>query len=413
MLNEFFLYTPPWGLLLLAAGWAAIVGWSPALVGPGLLAGLALGLAAFQRVRFQIGQVEHGQSAETAPVAGESRLAALMEAIDEPLLLVQGRRVMRANKAGLALFGAHIEDEDIRLAIRHPAAAALFSRFERSNEPQARQLKGFGGPDRRWQMRIAPLGDGAALVRLADLSQQDAADRMRTDFVANASHELRTPIAALLGFIETLNDPMAGGDPATRKRFLGIMATEAKRMDQLVNDLISLSRIEADRYTAPAGEVDIGALAHVVANQIMAAGVAAAGQIAVDVAEGAPSVKADRGQIEQLLHNLMGNAVKYGRAGAPVRVTVRPDVGDMVRLSVADEGEGISPDHLPRLTERFYRVDAGRSRASGGTGLGLAIVKNIVERHRGTLNFASQQGVGTNVTVRLPMVVPVAGLSAS
>jgi two-component system phosphate regulon sensor histidine kinase PhoR len=145
----------------------------------------------------------------------------------------------------------------------------------------------------------------------------------------------------------------------------------------------------------------------VVSTQIMGAGVAAPGQIIVEVADATPEVKADRGQIEQLLHNLMGNAIKYGRAGAPVRVGVGADTGDMVRLNVADEGEGIAPDHLPRLTERFYRVDAGRSRASGGTGLGLAIVKNIVERHRGTLNFVSKQGVGTSVTVRLPIAAPL------
>lgn len=402
MLHDLTRHMPPWVLIVLALGWGLLLGWTPALVGPGLLAGLGLGLAAMHAQLLRQGQGAEGPARDAGPVPTDERLAAVMNAIEEPLLLMLGRGVTLANRTALNLLGAHIEGEDIRLAIRHPAAAALFTRFERTGEPQLRQLVGFGGPERRWQMRIAPLGGRVALVQLADLSQKEAADRMRTDFVANASHELRTPIAALLGFIETLSDPMAGGDKPTRERFLDIMATEAKRMDQLVTDLISLSRIEADRYTAPSGAVDLGGLAGVVAKQITAAGGAAADQIELAIDGDMPSVRADRGQMEQLLHNLIGNAVKYGRAGAPVKVTLAPDLAGMVRLSVSDQGEGIAPEHLPRLTERFYRVDAGRSRASGGTGLGLAIVKNIVERHRGTLEFTSEQGVGTTVAVRLP-----------
>lgn len=402
MLHDLTRHLPPWGMILLALGWGLLLGWSPALVGPGLVAGLGLGLALMHAQFRRQGRDEEGQAGDIGPVPTEERLVAVMNAIEEPLLLMQGRRATLVNRTAMDLLGAHIEGEDIRLAIRHPAAAALFTRFERTGEPQLRQLVGFGGPERRWQMRIAPLGEGVSLVQLADLSQKEAADRMRTDFVANASHELRTPIASLLGFIETLSDPMAGGDKPTRERFLGIMATEAKRMDQLVTDLISLSRIEADRYTAPSGAVDLGGLAGAVANQITAAAGAAPEQIEIAIADGVPSVKADRGQMEQLLHNLIGNALKYGRAGAQVKVALAPDLAGMVRLSVTDRGEGIAPEHLPRLTERFYRVDAGRSRASGGTGLGLAIVKNIVERHRGTLEFTSQQGVGTTVAVRLP-----------
>jgi two-component system phosphate regulon sensor histidine kinase PhoR len=239
-----------------------------------------------------------------------------------------------------------------------------------------------------------------------------ASERARTDFVANASHELRTPIAAIIGFVETLSDRAAGDDAATRERFLGIMGTEARRMQQLVDDLISLSRIEADRYAPPDGTVDLAAMADNVARQITATGGAASGQILVEADAPGVQAVADAAQIEQVLYNLVGNALKYGRAGAPVRVGVADDNG-MIRLTVVDQGEGIPARHLLRLTERFYRVDPGRSRARGGTGLGLAIVKNIVERHRGTLDFASVQGVGTTVTVRLPKASPSSSSSPS
>ncbi len=174
-------------------------------------------------------------------------------------------------------------------------------------------------------------------------------------------------------------------------------------MQRLVDDLISLSRIEADKHRAPADAVSLGALARETADTLRGDR-SGRSRVELQIEEGLPAIAGDRAQLSQLLHNLVGNALKYGDPARPVRVTVARGGPTMVRLAVIDEGEGIAPQHLPRLTERFYRVDAGRSRAVGGTGLGLAIVKHIVERHRGRLDIASTQGVGTTVTVLLPVL---------
>uniref|UniRef100_UPI002620F7EF ATP-binding protein n=1 Tax=uncultured Sphingomonas sp. TaxID=158754 RepID=UPI002620F7EF len=286
------------------------------------------------------------------------------------------------------------------VAIRHPAAAErLVVDTPVSDEPV--MLVGLAAPDQRWEMRVGQASDGQRIVHLIDQTGQDAAERMRVDFVANASHELRTPLASILGFIETLGDE-AGEEPALRARFLKVMFDEARRMQRLVEDLISLSRIEADKYRLPAQPVDLGALIADVCEELRDSGSSRAHDIACTVADQVP-VAGDRAQLSQMLHNLLGNAMKYGRPDTPIALSLETD-DVAVRLVVADQGEGIATVHLPRLTERFYRVDAGRSRTLGGTGLGLAIVKHIVERHRGRLEIASTVGVGTTVTVRLPLL---------
>src|SRR3546814_304677 len=197
------------------------------------------------------------------------------------------------------------------------------------------------------------------------------------------------------------SDPNAGGDPETRDRFLKIMFDEAQRMQRLVEDLLSLSRIEAEKYQLPATSVDLGALAVEVTN-IFREGHGARGRdVVTDIEPGLYPVNGDRAQLSQLLHNLVSNSAKYGRPETPI--TIRLDgSGTMIKLSVTDESEGIDPRHLPRLTERFYRVDSGRGRSMGGTGLGLAIVKHIVERHRGRMEIMSTPGKGTTITVHLP-----------
>ena len=325
----------------------------------------------------------------------------LLDVVDDPLLLVEGRLVVRANAAALAALGPHVVDEDVRLAIRHPAAAELLARGA-LDRPGSVDIVGLGGGERYWTLRVQPLGDDRRLIRLTDRSEGRAAERMRTDFVANASHELRTPLASLIGFIETLEDANGPADAAVRLRFLAIMAGEARRMQRLVDDLMSLSRIEADRHRAPADAVALGSLAREVADAFGAD----RRRLHIAVAEPVPPVAGDRAQLSQLIHNLVGNALKYGDAAKPVRISLAAIPGGMVRLLVADEGEGIAPQHLPRLTERFYRADPGRSRAVGGTGLGLAIVKHIVERHRGRLEIASTPGEGTIVTVLIPEAPP-------
>jgi two-component system phosphate regulon sensor histidine kinase PhoR len=226
---------------------------------------------------------------------------------------------------------------------------------------------------------------------------------MRTDFVANASHELRTPLATIIGYAETLAEegPI---DETMRTRFGATIEAEARRMLRIVEDLMSLSRIEADRFRAPDEKVDLGEVARIAIENAAPLLVRRDCKIEAQIQSGIPQISGDFGQLLQLADNLIGNAIRYGcnDISRSVEVTVRAD-GSRVQLVVGDQGDGIAPDHLPRLTERFYRIDPARSRESGGTGLGLAIVKHIVERHRGTLDIDSAPGRGTKVSVSLPI----------
>jgi len=256
-----------------------------------------------------------------------------------------------------------------------------------------------------------------ALLTLHELTAIRAMERMRADFVANASHELRTPLAALSGFIETLQGP-ARDDEEAREKFLGIMAEQSGRMSRLVADLLSLSRIELDEHTPPSERVDLARLATSTAEALKPLVGPRGMELALGIAADLPQVTGQPDQLAQLLQNLMDNAVKYGNDGTSVEVSVTlaeslpPGAGSalragpVVRVAVRDHGEGIPPEHLPRLTERFYRVDTARSRKMGGTGLGLAIVKHIVNRHRGLLTIDSRVGEGSTFTVWLPAAPP-------
>lgn len=323
----------------------------------------------------------------------------LLDGFPEPLLLLDGLIVASANSAARQLFGAYVDGEDVRLALRHPQASALLAGTREG--PVA--IGGLGNPDRRWEMTVNPLADGRRLVRLEDRSSAQATERMRTDFVANASHELRTPLAALIGFIETLEDANGVDEAPIRARFLGIMGAEARRMQRLIDDLMSLSRIEADRFVAPRETLDLAALTRIACAEIEGGG-KAVGRLHCAIDAPLAMVHGDRAQLLQLLHNVIGNALKYARPNSPVEVALSIADANAV-LTVRDEGEGIPAELIPRLTERFYRVDPGRSRALGGTGLGLAIVKHVVERHRGRLDIASVIGTGTTVTVALPLAI--------
>lgn len=336
---------------------------------------------------------------DTAATDRDPAFGEVIEAIAEPVLVIAATRVIAANAAARALLGEHILGEDVRLAIRHPAAAERLLDPGEEHSAAPIHLVGLGTREQRWEMRVRTLETGERVVHLIDRTGSYTADRMRVDFVANASHELRTPLASLLGYVETLADG-AGEEPEIRQRFLKIMHDEARRMDRLISDLISLSRIEAEKYRAPAESVQLADLIPQVCAELSAN--PRAGDLVTEIEAVAP-VRGDRTQLSQLLHNLIGNAMKYGRAGTPVTVSLRSEGEALVRFSVADQGEGIPAEHIPRLTERFYRVDSGRSRSLGGTGLGLAIVKHVVERHRGRLDIASTVGVGTTVAVRLPI----------
>lgn len=320
-------------------------------------------------------------------------------AIADPILIVRDRQIEHANLAARRLLGGWIVGSDVRVAIGHPAAA---DRIEARDPGEPIELVGLADRRQHWLMRLVD-HDGARYVHLTDASAAHAAEQMRVDFIANASHELRTPLATILGFVETLRDTEAGGDPALRDRFLGRVLDEATRMRQLVSDLISLSRIEAEKTQVPTAQVNLGSVARTVAQEARKLHGATA-DIRIEVASYFALVPGDEVLLKQLLHNLIGNALRYGGTGAPVTIRLWQENEKTVGLSVADQGEGIAPHHIPRLTERFYRADASRSRALAGTGLGLAIVKHVVEHHRGSLNIASELGVGTVVTALLPAV---------
>lgn len=334
-------------------------------------------------------------------------IGSVIEAIVEPVLIISEGRVIEANAAAQDLLGSHIAGQDVRLAIRHPAAAERLVAPPGGATRDPITLVGLGTLDQRWELRVTDIA-GGRVAHLIDQTGSHAAEKMRVDFVANASHELRTPLASILGYAETLSEE-AGDDPTMRQRFLKVMADEARRMQRLVEDLISLSRIEAEKYRVPDRPLDLAVLIAEVCAELSDTHSQRASEIVHDLGRDMPPVNGDRAQLSQVLHNLIGNSMKYGRAGTPVTVRLWRDPAGMVRLSVADEGEGIAPEHIPRLTERFYRVDSGRSRALGGTGLGLAIVKHIVERHRGRLEIASQVGRGTVVTMLLPAAVSSKG----
>ncbi|PAX08569.1 ATP-binding protein [Sphingomonas lenta] len=386
---------------LWAAVLALVTAIAVALVGESLGAGLIAAVGAIAAVLLAGMEPEHREerTADPDPEEDAAALGPVLDAIVQPVLLVRDARVVLANRAALAELGRHIVGEDVRVAIRHPAAAARLALPDGGVAERPIELVGLGSIERRWEMRVGVAGP-FRIVQLIDRTGAYAAEQMRIDFVANASHELRTPLASILGFIETLSDE-AGADPGVRGRFLKVMFDEARRMQRLVEDLISLSRIEAEKHRLPDERIDMAELVEVVRADIAATDAERARAVITAIESDVPAVCGDEARLSQMLHNLIGNALKYGRPGTPVTVSLRRE-GGMVRLSVADEGEGIAPEHIPRLTERFYRVDAGRSRMAGGTGLGLAIVKHIVERHRGRLDIASKLGVGTTVTVLLP-----------
>ena len=358
-----------------------------------ILAGAALTVVAPRRT----GPLAEPVASPSAAMAVSD--TAVLDAISDPVLIAAGDQVIAANVAARSLLGSHVLGGHVRLAIRDPAAAEYLA-GPVSMAPI--ELARLGDRDSVWELSQRPLDGGRRLIRLTDRTQRHVLDRARTDFVANASHELRTPLAAILGFVETLTDDVAGSDAAVRKRFLGVIDAEARRMQRLVDDLMSLSRIEADKHQRPTAAVDLGAIVRLAADELREPDGRKRSNVDLDVEPQGPFVLGDRAQLLQVVTNLLDNARKYGRPNGRIVVAIAKSAADRVTLTVTDQGEGIEQEHLPRLTERFYRVDPGRSRAGGGTGLGLSIVKHIIERHRGRLEIASTPGVGTTVTITLP-----------
>jgi len=354
-------------------------------------------------------------AAEAQAAAQVDAAAAVVDAIPDPVLVIErARAIAQANAAARALFGP-VEGRELAAVLRDPALIEAVETIGPDGPPQAVELVLAGAVERSFAGHVAnlpPAADGAprVLVVLTDQTAVKRADRMRADFVANVSHEMRTPLASLQGFIETLRGA-ARDDVQARDRFLAIMNEQANRMGRLVADLLSLTRIEQDEHTLPAERVAIAKILRGVADALMPTARAKGMTIAVDAPAGLPPIIGDADQLTQVFQNLVENAIKYGRPDTAVAVAAR--LGDrpagharlpqsVVAVAVADQGEGIAREHLPRLTERFYRVDTGRSRALGGTGLGLAIVKHIVNRHRGALAIDSEPGKGSTFTVYLP-----------
>jgi len=323
-------------------------------------------------------------------------MRSLIEHSGLPLVMLDHSRIVIANSAAREELGRHIVGQDARVALRHPAAIALLDKPDGGSTT----IKGLTGPRSIWQMSRYPVDERYWIVELINRTAEADISRAHTDFVANASHELRTPLASIIGYVETLSDMGEQVDAKTAARFHGTVLKEAKRLQTLIDDLMSLSRIEAEKHDLPNTRIEL--------NGLVAQAARDSGRpedkprIAVENADGPLFVRGDRQQLEQLVRNLVDNGLKYADSKGTVTVALKKDENEGVVLTVQDQGDGIAPEHIPHLTRRFYRTDPGRSRAAGGTGLGLAIVKHIVERHKGRLDITSTLGKGTCVTVRFP-----------
>ena len=340
--------------------------------------------------------------------------ASFLDAIPIPAVLVGAdERLRRLNAPAETLLGAALTGRHYVTALRQPElldAVEFALRLARPSE--ATYLSSEASRETVWRATAAPVkleaGGQGVLVTFLDTTPVREADQMRRDFVANVSHELRTPLTALLGFIETLRGAARDDAPA-RERFLGIMEGEAERMNRLVRDLLSLSRVEEAERMRPTDPVEITGLVASVALTLAPMAEAQGVTLTVETLPEPLDVPGDDDQLRQVLSNLVENAIKYSGRGAAVTLSLHQSELDAllrapaVTIAVRDTGEGIDPVHIPRLTERFYRVDSHRSREMGGTGLGLAIVKHIVNRHRGRMRIESEPGQGSTFTVILPL----------
>lgn len=344
----------------------------------------------------------------------------LLDALPDPLLLLgRDSRVLKLNRAGCQLFGDNAAGRDLARVVRDPALGEAVDAVLADGESQSAEITlPTGHVERVYAVDVAPLpvggnGGPAVMVALHDITAMRRTEQMRVDFVANASHEIRSPLATLIGCIETLRGP-ARDDAEAQEKFLAMMDDQGRRMARLVGDLLSLSRIELKEHAQPTGEVDVGALLERLKTSLGYEAEEKRMSLEITAAPGLPAVRGDQSEVEQVVYNLVSNALKYGRAGTPVAITARRHAvtpsqlrmarGPAVSIAVTDHGDGIPAQHIPRLTERFYRVDTARSRELGGTGLGLAIVKHVLNRHRGELEVESKLGEGSTFTVWLPAV---------
>ncbi|MGR3615607.1 MAG: sensor histidine kinase [Paracoccaceae bacterium] len=338
-----------------------------------------------------------------------------LNAMPVPALLVDlDERIIGANNDVQDVLGQNIEGRHFATILRQPQTIEAIETCALDRSAQKSRHLGHDGAqdttylvDCRFVRGIGSRAAGAVLVSFSDVTDIEKTGQMRRDFVTNVSHELRTPLTALMGFIETLQGP-ARDDPEARDRFLWIMASEATRMNRLVGDLLSLNRVESEERVRPDQIIDLTAQMQSTCRSLQPVADARGTSLVLDVPEDAVHIGADEDQLRQVMTNLIENAIKYGRDDGSVHINLETRDKDpllrvaSVRITVADDGPGIAPEHLPRLTERFYRADNHRSRQLGGTGLGLAIVKHIINRHRGRMRVKSTLEEGTCFTVILP-----------
>ncbi|MEQ1715843.1 MAG: ATP-binding protein [Hyphomicrobium sp.] len=396
------------GVLAIAAasgGWTRS-GW--------VLAGVALGLwLADGAVRRQV----RSSSPAAADLRGstDEAVASVVDLVELPAVILDTQlRVSAFNALASELFPGLEKTQPVARMNRHPNFLGAVTLVSGDGLARVVEIVDHLPQGRRLRASVSPLrlpGNETAapglLVQFRDLSEHDRLAQMRSDFIANASHELRTPLASLRGFIETLQGP-ASNDTTARERFLAIMSAQSARMMRIIDDLLSLSRIEMRAHVPPTATVQINAMLREVAQGLEPIAGDAGIKVDLTLPDEVLTVRGDRDELVQVFQNLIQNAIKYGHKSGKVEISLQRDPDSQarrprVRVVIADDGPGIASEHLPRLTERFYRVDTATSRDKGGTGLGLAIVKHILNRHRGDLKIASELAKGSTFSVFLDL----------
>ncbi len=351
------------------------------------------------------------RSARHATAAGD--WTTMLDALPDAAILVdRSERISHLNDQARVLFPRLIAGVPLSSRLRQPELIEALDAARQDTSALEVELSERVPIERRITARLvkltashSPPGNASVLITFRDLSEEDRLARTRADFVANASHELRTPLAALRGFVETLQGA-ARNDPTARERFLDMMSVQALRMSRLIDDLLSLSRVEMKQHVPPRDVIDLNAVAAEVAQTLAPLAEKSGAQLTLTELDAPALVIGDRDELVQATQNLVQNAIKYGGANGHVRITLKRQRGpardsNRISLAISDDGPGIPPQHLPRLTERFYRVNAATSREMGGTGLGLAIVKHIINRHRGRLDIRSELGRGSTFEISL------------
>lgn len=374
--------------------------------------GSVLGLGVITAIAARMGRKKTAQSPQHSPdTALDANVTRFADTLAEACIVVNERAVMvYANPAAIERFPRARVGDPLAFILRNPELVEAVEKAGETGEAQRTELH-IAAPYEVWYRAVAvpyrpegSTGSRFTVISLYDLTEQKRADRMRGDFVANASHELRTPLTSLMGFIDTLQGP-AANDEKARARFLTIMRGQSERMSVLIDDLLSLSRIELRQHVRPTEEVNLNLLLREVAESIEPRLAAADLELRLDIPAEPIIVNGDRKELFEVVENLADNAIKYGAGGHRIEIALIPGAsrnGAHHAITVTDFGPGVAEEHVPRLTERFYRVDSETTRGKKGTGLGLAIVKHIISRHQGDMTIRSRPGEGTKVEILLP-----------